>query len=111
MKELARVGEVNKIFSLKDLDASKHEQALGLRRLCLDKMAEITIQSAHQKQYEAEALKDLRKAKEADESTRPEDADWFRAKAETLRANAAHSRERVKQAGLELDFIINRGIQ
>lgn len=110
MKELVRIGEVNKVFNIKDLPEELHERALGFRRLCLDKMGEIAIQSAHVDQYVAEAEKELQRAKEADENNKPEFAKLHRAKAETLRANAAYSRERVKQANMEMDFIINRGI-
>lgn len=110
MKELARIGEVNKTFNLKELDVVLHEKALGYRRLCLDKLGEISIQTAHIDQYEAEAEKELVRAKEADENGKPEFAKLHRAKANTLRANACYSRERAKQASMEIDYIVARGL-
>lgn len=110
MGELERIGDVNRVFSLKSLPENLHEMALGYRRMCMEKMGEMAIQGAHKTQYEAEADKEVVRMKEQEEAGRPEFAQLHRAKVDTLRANAAYSRERVRQASMELDFILSRGL-
>tara|TARA_R110000751_G_scaffold307189_1_gene427658 strand:- start:78 stop:509 length:432 start_codon:yes stop_codon:yes gene_type:complete len=85
---------------------------LKVRRDLLERIGEISVQSAHADQYEAEALKEEQRAAEA--RANPQFGEVYAEvhvqKANLLRRNADYSLERAKQARQELEFIRDRGV-